>query len=665
MLAPDVAAEPTPPITLERAKRMFREALMASSDNDILYQRDSAFYHGDQIPAEEKAKLFERGQPDIYINRLAPALNGILGIFDAAESDPQAYPRNPEQQDAADIATKLLRFLADKGKLKEVRRVASENYFIEGTCAVLVGDGAQQGDKSLRITPIFWEHFFGDPLSVFNDYEDARFVGIAKWLDSDTLEALYPEKYKELGSPFETGNVIFDTRQTIEENSRWIDTERKRIRVIEMYFKDHKAMWQRMVFCQRGFLDFGESVYKDDEDNSICPIVAASFALRRSNGYRYGALRHAVDPQKEINSRRSKLLHVTNSRQVQTTVEGADPKKKDVAKREAGKPDGVMPFGYEVRNTQDMAEGQMLLLNESQADIDRMAPTPAVLGRMGSGDSGRAREILQQAGYTEWSRSFARLEILEMEIYKRLWWGARQFLTDKMVVRITGEMRASQFLEVNVPQMGPVPQPVMGPDGQPVVDPHTGRPAVQMGIGVIAKHNELARMDLDITLATVPASPTLEMEVWTQLLQYAASMQVRVSDPEFKFLIMASPLPNKTSTLERMEAIREKASEESAPAQQQQQQMVQQEAALKAQHTQSKSAKDMAQARKAEADASRTEAETYQLQMEPHYLRGVHGFSAPVNPMPIDPTQGSPQPQMPQMPQLPDSPVAPPPGQLG
>ena len=651
---------PAPPIKLEDAKKKFREAMTATMDNDVLCQRDARFYHGAQITSEERAKLQKRGQPEIYINRLAPALNGILGIFDAGETDPMAYPRNPDQQDAADVVTKLLRYLGDKARIKEVRRVLSENYFLQGTCAVIVGDGAKQGDKSLKVTPILWADFFADPLSRYHDFQDARYLGIVKWFDADTIEAMYPEQYRALGDPFDGSFDVFATKNDIEERLRWVDTNRRRLRVIEMYFVDGAGKWSRVVFCERGFLDFGDSAYTDDEGQTICPIIASSYALRPDTGDRYGALRHAVDPQREINSRRSKLLQLTNSRQVQITHEGADPKKIELAREQASRPDGVLPFGYESRSLPDMAEGQMLILQESQKDIDRMAPTPATLGQLQSGDSGRAREILQNAGMTEWSRAFARLEVLEEQIYRHLWFGARQFLTDQMFIRVTGDMRTPQFLQINTPVMGMVPQPVTGQDGQPVVDPHTGQPAMQMGQGIVRKEQDIAQMDCDITLGTIPSTPTLEMEVWTELLRYSASMQVSVASPEFKFLIMASPLPNRTSVLERIEAIQEKATQEQAA----QAQAAQEDAMLKAQHTQARSIKDMAMAHKLTAEAARTEVETYEIKMG-QAIMGI-GPHAPIpadanlsDPLPQPPTIQQPQ----QPPMAPPNPMAPPTGQ--
>lgn len=63
-----------------------------------------------------------------YTNKIERAVNGIFGIIDAGESDPEAYPRTSVARDAADVATKTLRYIADKADSKETRRQLSESF---------------------------------------------------------------------------------------------------------------------------------------------------------------------------------------------------------------------------------------------------------------------------------------------------------------------------------------------------------------------------------------------------------------------------------------------------------------------------------------------------------------------------------------------------------
>jgi hypothetical protein len=212
--------------------------------------------------------------------------------------------------------------------------------------------------------------------------------------------------------------------------------------------------------------------------------------------------------------------------------------------------------------TADLAAGQQLLLAESKTEIERMGPTPAVLGRQGeAGQSGRARQVLQQAGMTEIARPLGRLEDWEMRCYRAMWSRAQQFWTKQMYVRVTDDVAAPEFLKINEPavddQTGqPIPdvdpqtgQPKMqiGPDGQPVVDPMTGQPTPMQKV-----NNRLVEMDMDIILSTAPDTANLEQEVWSELLDL--SKTVPIGTPQFMIALEMSPLPDKARVLDRIKA---------------------------------------------------------------------------------------------------------------
>lgn len=613
ILETDAPIANEPPISIDRARRYFLESTQATATNDGECRIDADYYHDKQLSAAVKQKLQQRGQPPIWINKIKPAILGIFGIIDAAQTDPQCFPRDPAQQATADLATKILRYLNDAADMESVRATLSKDFFIYGTCAAVVCDAAYEGCDSLGVKPIHWEDFFGDPLSRDHDFADARYMGIRKWFDADEIAQLYPDTYSELGSPFESaGDGWFDSKGAIDDETFWIDRQRKRIRVIELYYRDDDFEWQRVVYCEKGFLDFGPSVYKNDKGKTICPIIAASYEVNRQTGDRYGPIRSMRPIQDEVNSRRSKLINETNNRRIQQTVEGIDPKSKDIAKREAPKADGVLPYGWTMVAAPDIVEGQFMLLQQSQADLDRLAPTPAVLGRMQGSDSGKARQLLQQAGYTEWARSFSFLTRMEETINRHLWFGAKQFMTAPQWIRYSGEATAPEFIQVNVP-VGIKMVPEIDPQtGQPAIDPQTGMPMMKQEV---IKERALSEMDVDIILDTVPQSSSLEHETTQEILRYAGSTGISPLDPSFKAILMMFPLPNKTKTLEQWDSIRATLMQEQAAQMQQQQQQMEQQQQLQAMQIQAKAAKDAAQAQKAEADAAKTRSETFQALM--------------------------------------------------
>jgi len=530
-----------------------------------------------------------------------------LGLLDASATDPEAFPRTPRSQDAADVVTKSLRFLADKADWSKTRKRASENFYIEGTCAVL----QEFAGDHVSTSRIRWEDFIFDPLTREHDFEDAKWLGVAKLVDAADVEKMFPEAYAALGSP-KTGDMasFFDKDN---KEKWWSSPKRDRLRVVDIYI-EVVGDWHRAVIIDSGMLYAGPSPYHNDNGETICPITAVSFETR-PNGDRYGPIRNMVPLQDGVNARASRLLHAVNSRQTRQTDLYAPAGNAAIARREAAKPDGVIPYGFEALQSPDLAQGQMLILQQNMADLDRMAPTPSVLGRSTSAnESGRARQILQAAGNTEISRQSSRFEDFELTVYRKMWLIAREHLDQPMIIQIADDPRAIEFLTVNEPIMGQVQQPVIDPmTGQPAVDPMTGQPMMKAAMGVVDTKNKLAELDMHIILSTVPDTVSLQHETTQMLFEYASATKTPVSSPEFLLMLELTQLPDKRETIERIKRAvaeqQQQGSEQQAEAAQMQMEGAQADIDAK----KAKTAKDAAHAAKAGAEAERTDLETQSL----------------------------------------------------
>jgi hypothetical protein len=307
--------------------------------------------------------------------------------------------------------------------------------------------------------------------------------------------------------------------------------------VVEIYHK-RAGGWYRCVFWYGGKLEEGLSPYQDERGRPCCPILAQSCYIDRENR-RYGIVRDMRGPQDEINKRRSKLLHLINTRQAQ--AQGDEWAEQDVenVRREVARPDGVIPRGWGVVSTADMASGQASLLAEAKAEIERMGPSPAVLAQQSASASGRAQAIRQSAGMTETAPIFAGLEALEMRVYRAMWARIKQFWRGPEWVRVTDDENAASFIGINQPIYGD-PQPMLQPDG-----------TVAVGQPVLGYQNAVAEMNVDIEIDSTPDTATLAQEQFLGLIDLARS---GVAIPP-SILIEASQLPNKRQLLEKMEAM--------------------------------------------------------------------------------------------------------------
>lgn len=568
--------------SVERYKRLFEDARDGNDDarSESLIDRD--YWDGYHYTDEEKKALEKRKQPATYYNEVRVAIRGLVGVWEQGETDPRAWPREPGDEQSADVASKVLRYVKDYNDWQEKRSYCALSYFVEGTAAVFVG---VDENNRVMIERIGFEEFFHDPRSRALDFSDARYMGVAKWRFADELAAEYPNISPDVenvmdGGAFGNGGDSFDDRPSGKWSS-WFDKKLRRVFVVEMYHKE-QGQWQRCLFWGGGVIEAGVSPYLDTNKRPTCPIKARSCYIDREN-QRYGEVRDLRSPQDAINKRESKLLHLANSRQVQATdadmAMASDP---DQVRKEAARPDGVLPPGWGIVPTTDMSSGQAMLLQSARMFMQRIGQNPGVLAAQSASASGRAQQMRQAAGMTDSAMTLGGLARFELSVFRACWERCKQYWTAPDYIRVTGDEQAPEFIGINQPQMGVQDTIVMGPEGYPV-------PAqVQVVLGY---ENALAEMNVDIEIDSVPDTANLAAEQFQALVDLARS---GVQLPP-KALIMASSLPDKRKVLEEME--------QPDPMAQMQQQMTQIMAQLEQmqrqadiEKTQSETAENLAQA---------------------------------------------------------------------
>lgn len=575
----DAAEAPQVTFSLDRLKKLYQE----SRDNTDAARREADlafdYYDNKQWTPAQIRVLRKRKQPEIYINRIAPAVNGILGVLEQGQSDPRAFPRNNEDQSASEIATDALRYAAEKSRWQRTKLAAAKNYLIGGIGAVVV-EVNEEGDPWPRL--IRAGEFVYDPHSRDPDFEDARYLGVAKWMYVDAVKAMYP------GADVDPGAVGAGTAAHDDEDKPqavWTDQIKNRVMVIELYINE--GGWKRAVFWGGGVLEASDSPYVEmahGRPRPVCPIIAQSAHVDRDNA-RYGIVKAMIPLQDEINMRRSRLLHMVNSRQVRITDVNGPEIGIDAAREEAAKPDGVLPYGVEPAGTGEMQAGQIQLLQESKAELERMGPNPAVLGQSNKDASGRAQLVRQQAGLTELTPVLGGIEDLELRVYRRTWGCIQQFWNEPKLIRVTDDVGAAKFLTVNEPVVQEVPAIVTGPDGQPAI----GTQQV-----VVEVKNRPAAMDMDIIIDAVADTANVQQEQFAEIVRLAGIYGPQ--EVPFDDVLEASNLPKKRELIEKRETRKKEAAEAQQQGQGPQAEMAQAAFQTEMQGKQAKAALDGAKA---------------------------------------------------------------------
>lgn len=586
------AADAAPEVALDTYRRLFTEGREAPN---IIKTRDGAKkhrrYYDGRIDPKLKEALRRKRQPDFTINRVRPGIEGMVGVVERGKSDPRAYPRTPQDEGSSEVATDSLRYICDVNRWQQMKLDVARNAWVEGTAAVLT----EVDDKlEVKFRRIRSEEFFYDPYSRELDFSDASYMGCAKWQYVDEVAAIYPEKRDQLViacSEGDTGDSTWNDRPD-DHSIMWSDPKRKRLLVVEMY-KREGGTWLKCVFVGRLKLEEGESPYLDNDDKPCNPIEARSAYVDDEN-VRYSPVADMVGPQDEINTYRRKGAFRATFRQLQETdpiAAYADPEE---ARREAAKPDGVIPPGYGVV-PDDKFSMDMALLAEAKGEIERLGPNPGILGR-GDATSGRQDLVRQQAGLTELAHLFAGLDDLELRIYRQAWARVRQFWTEPKFVRVTDDENAVKFIQINEPEYGP-PQAVWNPE--------IG--TFEMQTPVIGMKNAVAQMGVDIIVDSTPDTANVQQEQYQALVELA---KVGALGPNpGPFLLKASSLPKKRELLEELEKLQQ-GPPPPTPEQQMAMQLVMQEKQAGIEKTQAQTIGER-------ADAMKTMEEVRANQMQP------------------------------------------------
>ncbi len=499
-------------LDLETRKKYFQESQDFTQNARKLSEQDRDYRDHKQWTAYELQKLRKRGQPPIVINRIARKVDTMLGIAERGVTDPKGYPRSPDDEDAAEVCTDTLRYVCDQNRYQRIKQASLENMIVEGMagCEVIVEKRNDQIE--VMINRVRWEEIFYDPFSRENDFSDARFKGSAKWMDVQVVGRLFGDKAKATAesSMGGVGMVSGSMEDRPKTMVGMIDRKMKRLVVVDMYCKGDNG-WDRYVFCAGGDLvEPGPSPYLDEFKVPTCPIELQSLYTNRENE-RYGLVRGMLGPQDEINYRRSKLLHLTSTRQ--TFSNGKAEVDVDKLKTEMSRPDGHMDMkgfaewgkDFGIVPTGDMAKGQAELLAEAKSEIELFGANNALQGRGNDNQSGKAWELRQQSGMTEISILFAAAADLDLRVYRQIWMRVQQYWTEQRFVRVTDNEQAFKFLTVNEPVMVPVIDPMTG---HPQIDPQTGKPAMHPQIdprtGQPMVKNRPEEMDMDIIIETSP-----------------------------------------------------------------------------------------------------------------------------------------------------------------
>lgn len=530
----EVGSAPEQGYSLADYCKKFEDAEEATQTARAQSEKSRDYLDSKQYTAEETRQIKAAGQAPLVINRIKRKADFMKGYERKMRTDPKALPRTPNHDKDADAATDALRFIAESNRFDQIRSAVFENMYVEGYggCDVTV-EKDRRGEVKVKFLYVPWDRLFYDPHSRMPDYSDARYFGMVVWMDkADALALAKTDEAKQAVESTLSDTSVSRTYDDRPQQMAWVDTRRTRVRVVQMWCREPDDSWHVVKFTKGGMLEPPSRPFLDEAGKSVPSLVLQSAYVDRENN-RYGEVWTMIDMQDEFNKRRSKALHLFSTRQ--TKSETGAFKDVNAAKRELAKPNGHVEynrgFNFDVLPTNDMGAGQFQLLQQITAELDLAGPNASMAGKDPRQQSGRAIIAQQSGGMVEAEPLLDSLRDWTRRVMEAAWLRVRQFWTAEIWVRVTDDEENLKWVGLN--------QPVTLADALAEMqqqDPERAAMAMQrMGLmpndprlgQVIEVRNQVAQMDVDISIDSGPDVPTAQAEQFQQAADLAqAGVQI-------------------------------------------------------------------------------------------------------------------------------------------
>ncbi|HWQ39185.1 MAG TPA: hypothetical protein VNM24_11365 [Burkholderiales bacterium] len=478
---------------------------------------DQDFYDNLQWDERDIQELAERGQAALVYNVQATTVDWIIGTEKRTRVDFKVLPRAEDDVEAADVKTKVLKYLSDVNKTAYARSLAFAD-------AVKVGvgwieDGAR-GDPTEE--PVFsryesWRNIIWDSSGVERDGSDWRYLFRWKWIDLDIALAMWPDRAEKLRKAAVAANLFGSEddedfwylgqryqardargevigRRTFVNDVQTVDNRRARVRLIEAWYRvpERCTICRGEVFNGQVFDRANEEMVRAALEGLIglydaikmrvrCAIMTESDLIQEMpSPYRhnrfpftpiwcyirgrdrmpYGPIRRTRDIQEDLNKRASKSLYLLSTNRVIADVDAIEGTGLtwDDMREEAALPDALITKkrGAEFRfeNNVLIGEEHLRLMDRDERLIQHSGGiTDDNLGRPTNAISGEAIKARQLQGSVVTAEIFDNLRFAIQRQGEIQLSLIEQFMTEPKVLRLVGAKGKLDWVKINQPEV--------------------------------------------------------------------------------------------------------------------------------------------------------------------------------------------------------------------
>lgn len=471
-----------------RIHNKYRTMRDDSSYDTYVSQREEAwdFYDGQQWTSTELNELKKRGQPPITVNQIATKVDALAGIEAQRRVNIKYSPRNFEEESVikADVLT------AYGYQIQEINDTSSqkEERFKDTAVGGLGWLRCTYDENRVMTEYVPAEEMLWDVTDPSPALTNQRMCARVKWVDIDRAKSEFPDKAKELQRLVDTDENSQAEMDTNDDTSDYVKTHLNQVKIVEVQylkgttaysFKDAAGNMKEVFdqdYAEKNKAEgtevaeiFRDRVYEGYFTDSILldhsplqvqigkleylPLV---WKRRRRDGAPYGVVASAIDLQREINKRRSKALHILNSKQIIAESGAIDNENIEGIRNELQKPNGVVLYKdgkkFQVEINQALANTQLDIMRGATFDLQAtMGVSDELSGMQTNARSGVAIAQRQQASVSKQSFAFNRIRQSNKDL-GRLMLAYMQGAVRDVVVQITGEDGAVADVIINQTQ---------------------------------------------------------------------------------------------------------------------------------------------------------------------------------------------------------------------
>lgn len=589
---------------------------------------DQDFYDGQQWNPDDIAELNERGQAPLVFNLIKPMCDWLIGTEKRTSFDSQVLPRHADGGEAAEVKTKAMKYFDDVNHAQFNFSRAFRDAVIVGLGWLECGIRGDTSDELIYDAYESWRNVLYDSSGKELDQNDWRYMFRWKWVDEDYALQLFPDRkdvirsavqrnsdlvpmgLDEAGEEFwYLGQALTSTdlygmnfdRRTYVTDSAYVNTRRKRCRLIEAYWTEpvrstvmrgmpefhgqvfnaedqaHRDAATRgavslfdgvrmemhaAILTEKALLWAGKSPYRHNK----FPLTPLWCYRRGRDNAPYGVVRGVRDAQEDYNKRASKALWLMSS--VRTTVEQGAVEDLEVLREEVARPDCVVEvrkgFKLSIQDGAVLVEPQVMMMERDHAHIQATSGvTDELMGRRTNAVSGEAIKARQSQG------SVVTAEVFDNARFSRQLHGQKrlslmeQFVSEPRVIRLTGAKGKMDWVTLN--------EPVVNADGS------------------VNFLNDITAEQADFVVSDADYQATYRQAMFQTMMEYLAKFPPEVGMKLLPHILEMSDIPDKEEFIEEIrQALRmpnpdAEVSPEQAEAMQAQQAQAQQMQALQLQ----------------------------------------------------------------------------------